>query len=64
MAKGIASICKRVDIPWVYKLCYDKAFRSSPTSFHGLGIDHGLRILEDIRNEFGVPVLSDFSDVS
>jgi 2-dehydro-3-deoxyphosphooctonate aldolase (KDO 8-P synthase) len=64
MADEIGSICKRVDIPWVYKSCYDKDCRSSPTSFHGLGADHGLRILADIRNEFGIPVLSDFSDPS
>ena len=64
MAEEIGSICKRVDIPWVYKSCYDKDCRSSPTSFQGLGVDHGLRILADIRNEFGIPVLSDFSDPS
>ena len=64
MAGEIGSICKRVDIPWVFKSCYDKDCRSSPTSFHGLGADHGLKILADVRNEFGVPVVSDFSDPS
>ncbi|MBH09544.1 MAG: 3-deoxy-8-phosphooctulonate synthase [Candidatus Marinimicrobia bacterium] len=64
MAYEIGSICKRVDIPWVFKSCYDKDCRSSPTSFHGLGVDHGLKILSDIRNEFGAPVVSDFSDPS
>jgi 2-dehydro-3-deoxyphosphooctonate aldolase (KDO 8-P synthase) len=62
MAKSIGEICRRVGIPWVYKSCYDKDCRSSPDSFHGLGVDHGLRILSDIRDEFGVPVVSDFSD--
>ena len=62
MAESIGEICKRVDIPWIYKSCYDKDCRSSPDSFHGLGVDHGLRILADIREEFGVPVVSDFSD--
>ena len=64
MAESIGEICRRVDIPWVYKSCYDKDCRSSPDSFHGLGVDHGLRILADIRDEFGVPVVSDFSDPS
>ncbi len=64
MADKIASICKRVGFPWVYKSCYDKDCRSSPASFHGLGLDHGLRILAEVRDEFGVPVLSDFSDPS
>jgi 2-dehydro-3-deoxyphosphooctonate aldolase (KDO 8-P synthase) len=62
MAKEIESICKRVDIPWIYKSCYDKDCRSSPESFHGVGVENGLRILADIRQEFGVPVTSDFSD--
>lgn len=62
MARLIGDICRRVGIPWIYKSCYDKDCRSSPDSFHGLGVDHGLRILADIRDEFGIPVVSDFSD--
>jgi len=64
MAKDIDEICRRVGMPWIYKSCYDKDCRSSPDSFHGLGVDHGLRILADVRMEFGVPVVSDFSDPS
>jgi len=62
MADQIAKICSKLSMPWIYKSCYDKDCRSAPDSFHGLGIDHGLRILSDIRDEFGVPVVSDFSD--
>ena len=62
MAASIGEICRRVGIPWIYKSCYDKDCRSSPDSFHGLGVDHGLRILSDIREEFGIPVVSDFSE--
>ncbi len=62
MAKEIGDICRRVGIPWIYKSCYDKDCRSSPESFHGLGADHGLRILADVRDEFGIPVVSDFSE--
>jgi 2-dehydro-3-deoxyphosphooctonate aldolase (KDO 8-P synthase) len=64
MAESIGEICRRVGIPWIYKSCYDKDCRSSPDSFHGLGVDHGLRILADIREEFGIPVVSDFSEPS
>ena len=64
MAERIAEICQKLGIPWVYKSCYDKDCRSAPTSFHGLGLDDGLRILADIRTEFGVPVTSDFSDAA
>jgi len=64
MAERIAVICEKLGVPWIYKSCYDKDCRSSPESFHGLGLDHGLRILADIRNEFGIPVVSDFSEPS
>ena len=62
MAKEIGVICDKIDIQWIFKSCYDKDCRSSPDSFHGVGIDEGLRILSDVRDEFGLPVVSDFSD--
>lgn len=64
MANKIDKICKSLEIPWIYKSCYDKDCRSSLTSFHGVGIEEGLRILEGVRSEFGIPVVSDFSDAS
>jgi len=64
MAELISKVCSKLDIPWIYKSCYDKDCRSSPESFHGMGPDAGLKILADIREEFGVPVISDFSDPS
>ena len=45
MAEAIAEICEKLDIPWIYKSCYDKDCRSSPKSFHGVGIEEGLKIL-------------------
>ena len=62
MANEIKKICDKLNIPWIYKSCYDKDCRSSPDSYHGLGHDEGLRILADLREEFEVPVVSDFSD--
>lgn len=64
MADRIAAICAKLDVPWIFKACYDKDCRSAPTSFHGLGVDEGLKVLDDVRNQFGVPVTSDFSDAS
>lgn len=64
MAEVIGKICRRVGIPWIYKSCYDKDCRSAPDSFHGLGAEGGLRILADIREKFGIPVVSDFSEPS
>lgn len=62
MANTIGNICDKLDIPWIFKSCYDKDCRSSPNSFHGVGIDDGLNILKEIRDEFHIPVVSDFSD--
>jgi len=64
MADEIDKICSKLNIPWVFKSCYDKDCRSAPDSFHGTGIDEGLKILSDLRDEFGIPVVSDFSDVN
>ena len=64
MAKKIKKICNRVGIELIYKSCYNKDSRSSSSSFHGVGIDEGLKILEELREEFGIPVVSDFSDPS
>ena len=64
MAKLISEICKKVGIKWILKSCYDKDCRSSPESFHGVGVEEGLEILKDIRQKFKIPVVSDFSDVA
>ena len=61
VASMIQEICKKHSIPWIYKSCFDKDCRSSPDSYHGLGLD-GLDILKQIRDEFGCPVVSDFSN--
>jgi 2-dehydro-3-deoxyphosphooctonate aldolase (KDO 8-P synthase) len=62
MAERIGEICTKLNIPWIYKSCYDKDCRSAPDSFHGVGLDEGLKILSDIRSDFGIPVVCDFSD--
>ena len=62
MADLIKKVCDQYNTKWIFKACYDKDCRSSPDSFHGLGLEEGLRILERVRNETGLPVTSDFSD--
>ncbi len=64
MAEKIENICNELKIKWIFKSCYDKDCRSSPDSFHGIGLEEGLKILSEVRNQFGVPVVSDFSDVN
>ena len=58
-ASFLAETCRSIDIPFIYKSSFDKANRSSLDSFRGLGIEEGLRILERVKMEIGVPVLTD-----
>jgi 2-dehydro-3-deoxyphosphooctonate aldolase (KDO 8-P synthase) len=58
-AARLQAITGRLGIPFVYKSSFDKANRSSGASFRGPGLEQGLRILERVRREVGVPVLTD-----
>lgn len=58
-ARAIQKIAKRLHLPTIYKSSYDKANRSSVSSFRGLGIDDGLEILRKVKEETGFPVLTD-----
>ncbi len=64
MADLIGKVCGKYNVRWIFKACYDKDCRSSPSSFHGVGLEKGLKILERVRQETGLPVTSDFSDPS
>lgn len=64
MAEEIGGICRELGIGFIFKSCFDKDCRSSPDSFHGIGLDKGLDILRKIRSHVRVPVVSDFSDPS
>jgi 2-dehydro-3-deoxyphosphooctonate aldolase (KDO 8-P synthase) len=55
----LKEICEQLKIPFIYKSSFDKANRSSLSSFRGLGIDKGLAILEKVKSELDVPVLTD-----
>ena len=58
-AASLQAMCARVGIALIYKSSFDKANRSSATSFRGPGLEAGLRILARVREEIGVPVLTD-----
>jgi 2-dehydro-3-deoxyphosphooctonate aldolase (KDO 8-P synthase) len=64
IAKKLALICQRRKLPLIFKASYDKANRSSHHSFRGLGVLEGLDILQDIRKETGLPVLTDVHTIS
>ena len=63
VAERLKSIAERLGILFIFKSSFDKANRSSGTSFRGPGLEEGLRILEKVRAEVGVPVLTDVHDV-
>ena len=58
-AERLKAITAGLGVPFVFKASFDKANRSSGGSFRGLGVERGLRILERVRAELGVPVLTD-----
>ncbi|MEM1064762.1 MAG: 3-deoxy-8-phosphooctulonate synthase [Pseudomonadota bacterium] len=59
VAEGIAEAAEAAGIGWIYKSSYDKANRSSHQTARGLGMEAGLDVLARIKEEFGVPVLTD-----
>ncbi len=59
LAERLAAFARREDVPFIFKASYDKANRSSHASFRGPGLAAGLEILAEIRERFGVPVLTD-----
>src|SRR5690554_108046 len=52
-------ITQKLSIPYVFKASFDKANRSSINSYRGPGLDEGLKILEEIKKTFNVPVITD-----
>jgi len=62
-AHRIAEIARALDIPYIFKSSYDKANRTSISSFRGPGIKEGLAILKKVRAQIGVPVLTDVHSV-
>ena len=64
LAAAINDTATRHGIPLIFKASFDKANRTSIRSFRGPGLDQGLRILESIRSEIGVPLLTDIHEPS
>ncbi|MBT6457066.1 MAG: 3-deoxy-8-phosphooctulonate synthase, partial [Gammaproteobacteria bacterium] len=58
-AGSLKEICQRLEIPFIYKSSFDKANRSSSQSFRGPGIEQGLKILQKVKDQIEVPVLTD-----
>ncbi|PXW81943.1 2-dehydro-3-deoxyphosphooctonate aldolase (KDO 8-P synthase) [Ruegeria sp. P4] len=64
VAEEFAKVTEGLGIPHIFKASFDKANRSSIHSFRGPGLDEGLKVLSEIKSEFGVPVVTDVHEVS
>lgn len=62
IAKQVKATCAALGLPYVFKASFDKANRSSASSFRGPGIVDGLAVLKRVRTEVGVPVLTDIHE--
>lgn len=64
IGRGIKAITERLGIPYIFKASFDKANRSSYNSFRGPGLEEGLGMLQKIKTELGLPVLSDIHEIT
>lgn len=62
MAEQIAQVCDRLGISFIFKSSFDKANRTAIDSFRGQALDEGLRVLQRVKQEIGVPVLTDIHE--
>src|SRR3989337_592041 len=62
VAGTVKAVCDDLGIPYIFKASFDKANRTSGGSFRGKGLEAGLEVLATIKEEFGVPVLTDVHD--
>lgn len=60
IAEHLKDVCARLGLPFIFKASFDKANRSSITSYRGPGLDEGLRILEAVKAAHDVPVITDY----
>jgi 2-dehydro-3-deoxyphosphooctonate aldolase (KDO 8-P synthase) len=62
-AGQLKEICGIVGVPFIYKSSFDKANRTSGNSFRGIGMEEGLKILDDVKSQIGVPILTDVHEI-
>ncbi|MER3402216.1 MAG: 3-deoxy-8-phosphooctulonate synthase [Armatimonadota bacterium] len=62
VAGALAGLCRYLQVPYIFKASFDKANRTAHDSFRGAGLDAGLAVLAQIREEFGVPVTTDIHE--
>jgi 2-dehydro-3-deoxyphosphooctonate aldolase (KDO 8-P synthase) len=64
LAENVAKICEKLDILYIFKASFDKANRTSIESYRGPGLEEGLKILQRVKQEFGLPITTDIHESS
>jgi 2-dehydro-3-deoxyphosphooctonate aldolase (KDO 8-P synthase) len=64
IARQLAALAKRLPIQLIFKASFDKANRTAGASYRGTGMEEGLRVLEKVKNETGLPVVTDIHESS
>jgi 2-dehydro-3-deoxyphosphooctonate aldolase (KDO 8-P synthase) len=64
VAEAYTQATEKLGIPYIFKASFDKANRSSINSFRGLGLDESLKIFQEIKSEFNVPVITDVHEIN
>ncbi len=64
IAESLKETCERLDIQYIFKASFDKANRTSVNSYRSVGLDQGLSVLDKIRREFDLPIVTDIHEAS
>jgi 2-dehydro-3-deoxyphosphooctonate aldolase (KDO 8-P synthase) len=64
VAEAFVTATQDLGLPYIFKASFDKANRSSIHSYRGPGLDEGLKVLQEVKDTFGVPVLTDVHEIS
>ena len=64
VAEAFVSATQDLGLPYIFKASFDKANRSSIHSYRGPGLDEGLKVLQEVKNTFSIPVLTDVHEIS
>ena len=64
VAEHYTEVCSRLNIPYIFKASFDKANRSSVHSYRGPGLEQGLKIFQEIKQTFKIPVITDVHEIA
>src|SRR4051794_1843852 len=62
VAGELRDVCARLGVPLIFKVSYDKANRTSASTFRSIGLDESLAILAEVKESFGLPLITDIHE--